>query len=66
MGAMKELLMSVEASVWEAMERGAKTKEDIYAYVVANVGNVSKEYVYSVVDAADQWPDDGGYYRNSY
>lgn len=65
MGVMKELLMSIEESVYEAMERGAKTKEDIYAYVCANVGNISRDYVYAVVDEADEWPDDE-LYMSSY
>ena len=38
--------------------RSAKTKEDIYSYVYANVGNVSREYVYVLVEAANEWPDD--------
>ena len=58
MGAVKDLMMTIEDSVWEAMERGAKTKEDVYSYVYANVGNVSREYVYVLVEAANEWPDD--------
>jgi hypothetical protein len=58
MGAMKDMQMNIEDAVWEAMEAGAKTKEDIYAYVYAKVGNIRPEYIYSVVDAIEQWPDD--------
>lgn len=65
MGAMKNLMMDIEYSVYEAMELGAKSKEDIYAYVYANVGSVSKEMVYSIVDAYDEWPNDELYYRES-
>jgi hypothetical protein len=64
MGAVKELIMEVEDLVWEAMETGAKTKEDIYAYVMTNLshGSVGQDFVYELVDAAEQWPDDGLYW----
>lgn len=65
MGAMKSLIMDIEYSVHEAMALGAKSKEEIYAYVYANVGNVSKEMVYSIVDAYDEWPNDEEYYRET-
>jgi hypothetical protein len=38
MGIMKDFLMTVEELVWDAIEAGAKTDEDVYAFVTMRTG----------------------------
>lgn len=63
MGAMKSLLMDIEDTIWEAIEAGAKTKEDIYAFVFAKHGHISTNTVYSLIDAVSDWPGDQELYQ---
>lgn len=38
MGIMKDFLMTVEELVYDAIEAGAKTDEDVYAFVTMKTG----------------------------
>jgi hypothetical protein len=38
MGIMKDFLMTVEELVWDAIEAGVKTDEDVYAFVTMRTG----------------------------
>jgi hypothetical protein len=38
MGIMKDFLMTVEELVYDAIEAGAKTDEDVYAFVTMRTG----------------------------
>lgn len=56
MGAMKDLMMDIEDATWDALEKGARTKEDVFAYVCTQVPyctNLCRNYVYSLVDSLE-------------
>lgn len=42
MGMMKDFLMEIQELVWDALEAGAKTDDEVYSYVL---GFVKPEYV---------------------
>lgn len=65
MRIMKELFHSIESAVYEAMERGVNNKQDIYNYVCTSVGQVPRQYVYSIVDEYDEWPDEDELYMSN-
>lgn len=42
MGMMKDLYIEIQELVWDAIEAGAKTDEDVYGYVL---GFVKSEFI---------------------
>ena len=49
MGKMKELLMDVEEKVWEALQIGASTNEDVLGYVRLFVPNADLENIQDAI-----------------
>lgn len=49
MGKMKELLMDVEEKVWEALQIGASTNEDVLGYVRLFIPNADLENVQDAI-----------------
>lgn len=48
MGMMKEYLMDIEELVWEAIELGFQTDEEIYAYVSMTDDRVSLDTIETI------------------
>lgn len=58
MSRMKELLMDVQELVYDAIEAGAKTNEDVYVYVNMRMTGaaVSLELIKEITDQyAQEW-----------
>lgn len=64
MSAMKDLMMNIEEATWDALERGARTKEDVFQYVVMTVPFATEScrgYVYNLLGSTKQYSYKGLY-----
>ena len=55
---MKDFLMKIEEMVWDAIEAGAKTNEDVYAFVLTRVPReyVTLEYIENITKGIEnEW-----------
>jgi hypothetical protein len=58
MGIMKDFMMTVEELVFDAIEAGAKTDQDVYAYVTMRTGRdaVTLETIKCITEKfANEW-----------
>jgi hypothetical protein len=58
MGIMQDFLDTVEVLVWDAIEAGAKTDEDVYAFVTMRTGRdaVTLETIKGITEKfANEW-----------
>jgi hypothetical protein len=58
MGIMQDFMDTVEVLVWDAIEAGAKTDEDVYAFVTTRTGReaVTLETIKGITEKfANEW-----------